>query len=298
MKELTDISAKIISPKVKRQRVVFSVLFALILLITGYLFAFYFSPGTITFLVGKIDVSLWKYALIGFTAEVINGALGMAYGVTTTTMLLSSGVAPALALIIVHILEVFTAGTSGAIHYKVGNVNTKLLRKLLLPGILGAVAGAYILFSFKQYTSIIKPAVSVYTLMLGLVIVYKAVKGSNVGPKIKRIFPLALIAGFLDAIGGGGWGTIVSSTLIAGGRNPRYTIGSVVLSRFFVALASSVSLLFLIGFSQWSIIGWLVLGGLLGAPIGPLITKHIPIKVAMWIVAFTIIILSLKQIFF
>jgi len=305
VKELNEITAKLSAPgeqkkkqQLKRRRIFFSSLFALVLLVTGYLFAFYFSPETIGKLVGQIDISQWKYALIGFTAEVINGALGMAYGLTTTTMLLASGIAPAFALIIVHILEVFTAGSTGAIHYKVGNVNKKLLKSLLLPGILGAITGAYLLYSFKQYTNIIKPAVSIYTLILGIVIVFKAIGKSGSAKKIKKIFPLALIAGFLDAIGGGGWGTIVSSTLIAGGRNPKYAICSVILSRFFVALASSISLLFLVGFNKWSIIGWLVAGGVLGSPLGPIITKYIPVKVAMWLVAITIIILSLKQIFF
>ncbi len=167
-----------------------------------------------------------------------------------------------------------------------------------MPGVLGAIAGAYLLYYFKDYASIIKPAVSIYTLTLGLVIVWKALGKTARGKRIKNIYPLAGIAGFLDAIGGGGWGTIVSSTLIAGGRSPRYTIGSVILSRFFVALASSVSLLFLIGFAKWGIIGWLVVGGLIGSPVGPYITKHIPVKVSMWLVAITIIILSLKQIFF
>jgi len=297
-KESIDPVSAEINRKIKRQRIIFSVLFALTLLGISYLFAFYFYSASISNLVGKIDISESKYALIGFIAEVINGALGMAYGVTTTTMLLASGLAPAFTLIVVHILEVFTAGVSGAVHYKVGNVNKKLLKMLLLPGILGAIAGAYLLFFFKQYTSIIKPAVSLYTLALGVVILFKAIGKTRKGKRIKNIYPLALIAGFLDAVGGGGWGTIVSSTLIAGGRSPRYTIGSVILSRFFVALASSVSLLYLIGFTNWIIIGWLVVGGIIAAPIGPVITKHIPVKVAMWLVAVTIIILSLKQIFF
>lgn len=304
VKQLNDITSKLSSSqeqkkkrRIKRQIIGFSVLFGILLFVTGYLFAFYY-PETIGNLVDQIDISQWKFALIGFIAEVINGALGMAYGLTTTTMLLASGIVPAFVLIIVHILEVFTAGATGAIHYKLGNVNKKLLRKLLIPGIIGAVAGAYLVYYFKQYTNIIKPLVATYTLILGLVIVFKALRKSPAGGKVKRFFPLALIAGFLDSIGGGGWGTIVSSTLIAGGRSPRYTIGSVILSRCFVALAGSVSLFFLIGFSKWSIIGWLVAGGLVGSPIGPLITKHIPVKVSMWLVAITIILLSLKQIFF
>ena len=284
--------------RLKRQRFFFSSLFAFILLITGYLFAVYLPPKTISGLVNQVDVSQWKYALVGFVAEVINGTIGMAYGVTTMALLMASGVPPAFSIIIIHILEVFTAGSTGLIHYKMGNVNTKLFRKLLIPGILGALTGAYLLYSIKSYGYIIKPAISVYTLALGLLIFYKALRKIKRSIKIRRIFPLGVIAGFLDAIGGGGWGTIVSTTLIAGGRNPRYTIGSVILSRFFIAIASSVSLIFLVGFSKWSILLWLAAGGLLGTPVGPYLTKHIPVKISMIFVAITVIILSLKQIFF
>jgi siroheme synthase-like protein len=284
--------------RLKKWRFVYYSLLGLAVFITGYLLSVYVAPKTIGGFIEQIDLSQWKYALIGFTAEVINGALGMAYGVTTTTLLLSSGVAPAFTIIVVHILEVFTAGSTGLIHYKLGNVNNKLFRKLLLPGIIGALIGAYLLYSFKSYANIIKPAVSVYTLALGILIIYKAVRKIKKTGKIKRLFPLGIVAGFLDAIGGGGWGTIVSSTLIAGGRNPRYTIGSVILSRFFVALVSSLSLIFLVGFTHWSILLWLVLGGLVGSPVGPFLTKYIPVKVSMILVAITVIILSLKQILF
>lgn len=284
--------------KQKKQRAIFSVFFGFILLVTGYLFAFYVSPQTVSGFVDHINISQWKFILIGFTAEIINGALGMAYGITTTTLLMSSGVAPAFVLIIVHILEVFTAGTTGVIHYKMGNVNRKLLRSLLLPGILGAFIGSYLLYSFRHYGHIIKPLVSVYTLLLGIDIIYRAFKKARARRKIKNIFPLGIIAGFLDSIGGGGWGTIVSSTLIAGGRDARYTIGSVILSRSAVALASSASLVFLVGFNNWSIIGWLVLGGVAGSPVGPYLAKRMPVKISMILVAITIIIISLKQIFF
>ncbi len=306
VKELNEITSTLATPaeqkkqkKLKRRRILFSVLFAVLLLITGYLFAFAYSPESLGRFFERIDISQWKFALIGLTAEVINGALGMAYGLTTTTMLLASGIAPATALIIVHILEVFTAGTAGAIHYRIGNMNKRLLKHLLIPGIAGAVAGACLLFAFRSYVYIIRPAVSVYTLLLGVAILVKAVKKSQrLRKKIKNIYPLAFIAGFLDSIGGGGWGTIISSKLIAGGRSPRHTIGSVVLSRCLVALASSVSLLFLIGFYKWSVIFWLIIGGVAGAPAGPYITRYIPVRAASWLVGITIVALSIKQIFF
>lgn len=234
---------------------------------------------------------------IGFVAEIINGAIGMAYGVTTTTLLLASGIAPTFTVIIMHILEVFTAGATGLMHYKMGNVNKKLFRALLLPGIGGAIIGACVLFVLKDYVHLIKPIISTYILLLGVVILYRAFKKIKAGKKIKLLYPLGLIAGFLDSIGGGGWSTIVSSTLIAGGRNARYTIGSVILSRFFVALVSAITLITLIGFTNWYVVAWLVVGGLAGSPIGPYLAKKLPVKLTMVLVAIAIICISLRQIF-
>lgn len=240
----------------------------------------------------------WVYITIGFIAEVINGAIGMAYGVTTTTLLLASGIAPAFTVIIMHVLEVFTAGATGLMHYRMGNVNKKLFRALLMPGIAGAGIGACVLYLLKDYVHLIKPVISGYILVLGLVILYRAFKTIKAGKKIKLLYPLGLVAGFLDSIGGGGWSTIVSSTLIAGGRNARYTIGSVILSRFFVALVSAITLITLIGFTNWYVVAWLVVGGLAGSPIGPYLAKTLPVKITMVLVALAIICISLKQIFF
>ncbi len=222
----------------------------------------------------------------------------MAYGVTTIVLLLGTGIAPAITVIIVHILEIFTAGATGLVHLKMGNVNNKLFRKLLIPGSIGAIIGAFVLFLFKDYLQVIKTVISIYTLLLGLIILYRAAKKIVRIKKIKHIYPLGFIAGFLDSIGGAGWGTIVSSTLIAGGRNARYSIGSVVLSRFFVALVSSVTLITLIGFTNWYIVAWLAVGGLAGSPIGPYLAKHIPVKITMILVGIAIILISLKQILF
>jgi uncharacterized membrane protein YfcA len=181
---------------------------------------------------------------------------------------------------------------------KFGNVNTKLFRNLLLPGVLGAILGAYILSSFEEYNYIIKPLVSVYTIVLGLIIIFKALKKDKVREKIKRIFPLAMVGGFLDSIGGGGWGPIVSSTLIAGGRNARYTIGSVNLTEFFVSLASSLTFFTLIGLDGWYIIAGLIIGGVIAAPIAAYLTNKIPTKTIMILVGIVVIIASLKRLFF
>ncbi len=268
--------------------------FLFVLLVAAVCLGNYFSPVASE----SGNTGKWGYMFIGFIAEVVNGTIGMAYGVTTTTLLLASGVAPAFTVIIVHILEVFTAGATGLIHFRMGNVNKKLFKNLLIPGIIGAIIGAYVLYSLKDYIHIIKPIISGYILILGVIILYRAVRKIAKGKKIKYLYPLGFIAGFLDSIGGGGWGTIVSTTLIAGGRNARYTIGSVILSRFFVALVSSATLITLIGFTNWYVVAWLVAGGLAGSPIGPYLAKHIPVKITMVLVAIAVILISLKQIFF
>jgi hypothetical protein len=183
-------------------------------------------------------------------------------------------------------------------HLKFGNVNNKLFKSLLIPGVIGAILGAYILSSFSEYNYIIKPIVSSYTLILGVIIIFKALKKDNIRKKIKRIFPLAMVGGFLDSIGGGGWGPIVSSTLIARGRNPRYTIGSVNLAEFFITLASSLTFITIIGLTHWAIIVGLIIGGVIAAPIAAYISNKIPTKSIMILVGIIVIITSLKRLFF
>lgn len=272
------------------------------LLISGYLLCYFLSPdilgGYAYHLAQEIDSSILLYILAGFVAQMIDGALGMAYGVTATTFLLSFGISPAASSASVHASEVFTSGVSGLMHLKFGNVNNKLFKNLLIPGVIGAILGAYVLSSFEQYNHIIKPLVSAYTLILGIVILIKAIRKDKVRQRIKRLFPLALSGGFLDSIGGGGWGPIVSSTLIARGRNPRYTIGSVNLAEFFIALASSLTFVTLIGLTHWAIIIGLILGGVIAAPIAAYLANKIPTKTIMILVGLVVIILSLKRLFF
>ncbi|NDD65293.1 MAG: sulfite exporter TauE/SafE family protein, partial [Acidobacteria bacterium] len=205
-----------------------------LLILAGYLLCYFAPPQLINQyaveLLGRVDSDILIFIFAGFTAQMIDGALGMAYGVTATSVLLSVGVPPAASSASVHASEVVTSGVSGLMHLKFRNVNTKLFRNLLLPGILGAILGAYVLSSFEHYNYIVKPIISIYTMFLGLLIIFKALRKDRIREKIKRVFPLAAIGGFLDSIGGGGWGPIVSSTLIAGGRNAKYSIGSANLT--------------------------------------------------------------------
>lgn len=248
-------------------------------------------------LLDQVDRTILFFILGGFLAQLVDGALGMAYGVSATTFLLSLGVSPAAASASVHASEIFTSGVSGLMHLRFGNVRTKLFKKLLLPGIIGAIAGAYILSSLEGYGHIIKPIVSAYTLFLGIKILLKAIAKPKKTKPLKKIGPLAFIGAFLDSIGGGGWGPIVTSTLIARGGNPRYTIGSVNLTEFFVTLSSSLTFIVMIGLVHWQIIVGLILGGCIAAPFGAFLTKRLNAKTIMIMVSIVIIIVSLRTIY-
>lgn len=233
------------------------------------------------------------YVAIGFAAQMIDGAIGMAYGVTATSVLLSSGVPPATASACVHAAETFTTGASGIAHWKLGNVDRQLLWRLALPGAIGGAIGAYVLSEFDGDT--LKPFISVYLLLLGLVIIWKAlVKRALEAPKPRSVAPLGFFGGLLDAIGGGGWGPIVTSSLLGQGATSRYAIGSVNLAEFFVTLTISTTFFLTVGLSLWPIITGLIIGGVIAAPFAALAAKHVPAKLLMLAVGFVIIGLSVN----
>lgn len=284
----------------KRERSITEVIIhisnALALMIVGHLLFTYLTAEKVIAVFNTVDSSILYYVLGGFIAQMIDGALGMAYGVTATTFLLSVGITPAAASASVHASEVFTSGVSGYMHLKFGNVNSKLFRTLVIPGVIGAILGAYVLSSLEEYAGYIKPIVSIYTLFLGAIIIRKALIKRQEKRQLKKVGWLALFGGYLDSIGGGGWGPIVSSTLIASGRHPKYTIGSVNLTEFFVSLASSITFFTVIGLGYWDVIIGLILGGVIAAPIAARLANKLPVKSMMILVGIVIIIVSLRQI--
>jgi len=269
---------------------------ALGLMIVGHLLFSYLTTENLIAVFNSVNSEILYYIAGGFIAQMIDGALGMAYGVTATTFLLSVGITPAAASASVHASEVFTSGVSGYMHLKFGNVNSKLFKTLVIPGIIGAIIGAYVLSSLEEYSTYIKPIVSIYTLFLGVIIIRKALIKRMEKRQLKRVGVLALFGGYLDSIGGGGWGPIVSSTLIASGRHPKYTIGSVNLTEFFVSLASSITFFTVIGLGYWQVIIGLILGGVVAAPIAAKLANKLPVKSMMILVGMVIIIVSLRQI--
>lgn len=276
---------------------------ALALMITGHLLFSYITFEEIGGYAGAvyntIDSTLFIFIAAGFVAQMVDGSLGMAYGVTASTFMAAFGgptITPAAISAGVHASEIFTTGASGLSHIRFRNVNAKLFRHLLVPGIIGAIVGAYLLSSLQEYGSVVKPIVSAYTLILGVIILVKAIKKLKEKRKVKRIGILAFFGAFLDSIGGGGWGPVVSSTLIAQGRNVKYTVGSVNLAEFFITLASSITFFFFLGLQNWQMIAGLVIGGVIAAPIAAYITSKVPVRPALIFVGIVVIITSLRNI--
>lgn len=239
--------------------------------------------------------NLFNFILVGFFAQMIDGALGMAYGVFSNSFLLSLGVPPALASASVHTAEIFTTGVSGLSHLKFGNVKKQLLFKLLIPGIIGGALGAYILTSIPGKT--IKPIIAVYLLIMGVLIIRKSFQMANHKEReaTGNLVPLGLAGGFFDAIGGGGWGPIVTSTLIVKGNNPRFTIGSVNLAEFFVTLTEAITFFAFIKLVHLKVILGLIIGGVAAAPLAAFTCKKLPARLLMVVVGVLIILLSCRN---
>lgn len=215
---------------------------------------------------------------VGFAAQLVDGALGMAFGVISNTLLVGvMGVPPALASQRVHIVECFTTATSGISHLLHGNIDKRLFFALLIPGMIGGLLGAYVLTSLDA--SVVKPFVLLYLSGIG---VYILARGLLYPPKIKEaklIAPLGLFGGFLDAAGGGGWGPVVTSNLLIQGADPRKVVGTVNSVEFFLTLTVSAAFIYQIGFADLAgaTLG-LLIGGLLAAPLGAWAAKHFPAK--------------------
>ncbi|MGQ0443122.1 MAG: sulfite exporter TauE/SafE family protein [Methylophilaceae bacterium] len=233
----------------------------------------------------------WSAVTVGIIAQTIDGALGMAYGITSTTFLMSFGVSPAVATASVHIAEVFTTGVSGITHVKMKNVNHKLFLRLLVPGIVGAVTGAILVSSIDG--KLLKPYISAYLLIMGLYILSKVFrKIHKARHEPKHVAKLALFGGFMDAAGGGGWGPIVTTTLIGSGHDPRTTIGSVNFAEFFLTFGSAIAFSILVEDGPWPVVAGLVIGGLFTAPLAALLTRKLHTKTLLIMVGVLISIVS------
>ena len=208
---------------------------------------------------------------------------------------MSMGVSPAAISGSVHTAEIFSSAASGYSHYKFGNVNKKLFKVLVIPGVLGAIAGAgALVWAGEKYGNFIKPFLAAYCMILGIRILYQAFKRNKKAKKVKKAGWLAGAGGFLDSFGGGGWGPLVTSTLIAKGRSPQYVIGSVSLSEFFVTLSSAMSFFVFIGITHWQVIAGLMIGGAIAAPVAAKLAGKLPLRTMLICVGLMVIIWSVR----
>jgi hypothetical protein len=242
-----------------------------------------------------LDPNFHWMVLAGFLAQLVDGALGMGYGVTSATILLSIGVNLASISGSIHTAEMFASGASGYSHYRFGNVNKKMFKALLIPGVLGAIGGAVLLTKFGDtHASYLRPIMAVYTMFLGIRIFANAFRKARPQQKFKHYGWLAGVGGFLDSFGGGGWGPIVTTTLITKGRTPRYVIGSVSLTEFFVTLASAFTFFTMLGVTHWQTIFALIIGGLIAAPIAARLAGKLPKKTSFILLGVLVMIWSVR----
>ena len=290
-------------PEQKRwPKIVMWCLLAFLFMIIGHVVLSYIPyneiPQSLSNLVKKVDTNTFFLMLvIGFLAQMADGSLGMGYGTISTTFLLATGVPPALVSSQVHSARVFSSGVSGYSHHRFGNINKKLFNAIVIPGVLGAAIGAASAFFFQKYASYVRIPLSLYTLYLGYFIINKAlVKKSGIA-KVKKAGWLASAGGFMDAFAGGGWGTLVTSTLMAKRKSPRYVIGSVCLAEFFVVLTSSITFFILLKRMPILEIAGLIIGGLIAAPIAARLVGKLPLKTMFILVGSLVLLTSLNTLY-
>ncbi len=239
------------------------------------------------------------FILIGLAAQLVDGALGMAFGLVSTSILLAMGLPPASVSAAVHTAKVFTTGASGGSHALMGNVDRRLLLRLAIPGVIGGVIGAYVLTQVPG--QLLRPVTCVYLLVLAVLILRRVIRDRAAGPETakrvqRRVPAVGFLAGLLDAIGGGGWGSLSTSTLLASGSATRATIGTVNLAEFAVTLAISLTFVFTIGMAYADVVAGLVIGGVLASPLAALMVKRLPERLILGSVGVLALVVSAYQI--
>jgi uncharacterized membrane protein YfcA len=240
--------------------------------------------------VGLADIL--PFIAIGFAAQLVDGALGMAFGVISTTLLISLGVPPATASAGVHTVETVTTGVSGISHTLHKNVDWRLFARIVIPGVIGGILGAYVLTQVKA--EVARPIVLAYLACIGLYLLWRGFMHRHTEREPRIVEPLGLIGGFLDAAGGGGWGPVVTSNLLVQGASPRRVIGTVNTAEFFVTVTISGTFLLALGWKAFTVatVG-LMIGGVLAAPIGAIIAKRVNADLLLTMVGTVLVLTSL-----
>jgi uncharacterized protein len=286
-----------VKPPIKANNYLWYVIPFLLLLTLLLILVFnYHSQFTLAKIKNGFNSDFLIYLLIGVFAQLVDGTLGMGYGATSTSFLLSFGVSPATSSMGVHIAEMFTTGASAISHYKFKNINKKLVLNLLVPGVLGSIIGSYLLANVIDEKAI-KPFIALYMVILAVIIIIKGLRKNIQKKKTKKLNALAAFGGFMDAVGGGGWGPIVTSTLMGKGRDPRYTIGSVNTAEFAIAFSSGITFILFDGITGWRVIAGLIIGGVIAAPLSAYLVNKIPRKPITILVGILLIFLSVRTLY-
>lgn len=240
--------------------------------------------------------ALLPFIAVGFAAQMVDGALGMAFGVISNTLLLSLGVPPAMASAGVHTVETFTTAVSGLSHTLHKNVNWRLFLRIAVPGVIGGALGAYVLSNIEASTA--KPFILVYLAAIGIYLLWRSRHYPPHERSPKIVEPLGLAGGFLDAAGGGGWGPVVTSNLLVQGSSPRMTIGTVNTAEFFVTTTISATFITQLGWEAFTLatVG-LLIGGVIAAPFGALLAKRVDPKTLMLMVGVVLTLTSVYNLF-
>lgn len=274
--------------------------FAGLFFLTIYEFNLY--PEVREFLGRDHSIFYWML-LLGFVAEMVAGSMGMGYGTICTAVLLLLGQSPAIASASIHSAQTFTTAAGATSHYKLRNINFKLVRALAPYAILGALVGSFALYFIdKEFTQVMKPVLSIYTLFMGVNILVKTLRGKkripeNITRKKSNIPILGLLGGFLDSFAGGGWGPLVTGSLIKDGRTPRYVVGSSTFLKFLLTTTSAITFMLTLGTQHWNIILGLLLGGVITAPFSAMLTTRLPIKKMTIFISILVIVMSCITLF-
>ena len=268
---------------IPRKRLVVSLAAGLVMIAAYVTFVRWQSAGYVV----NADALLAGF-LVGMLAQFVDGALGMAYGVTASTFLLTTGASPAVATAAVHMAEIFTTGASGLSHWRFGNIDRHLFRRLVIPGIIGAVVGVFIVTGIDGAT--IKPYIGTYLGLMGVFLVARSAWRIALPVNMRWGTPVVgFVGAFVDTIGGGGWGPVVTTTLLGTGHEPKEVIGSVSAAEFFITVVSGVALAFLVTVEAWETVAGLIAGGMVMAPRAAYIAGKLPKRILMAVVGCLII---------
>ena len=239
----------------------------------------------------EFSTELFAAIAIGLAAQLVDGALGMGYGATCSTLLLNMGLPPALVSATVHASEVATTAVSGTSHAMARNIDRRLFLRLLVPGVIGALLGALFVGNIDGWW--LRPVIALYLLAVGVLILGRALRKPPEPREARGVMRLGLFAGFLDAAGGGGWGAVATSNLVAQGVPPRYAVGSVNAAEFFVSVTVVAALVSLVDWSHIEIVGGLIVGGVIAAPFSAFVAKRAPPRAVAIAIGFATIVLNL-----